>query len=150
QPRPHRDDVKSDALDQGGKLAAKAPPPPPRSSNATDVRARAEKQEKQLLEQAAQQIRETVRSDPQLAQLARQLLVDLTPDGLRIQLVDAEQDAMFQLGSAVPNDHARLLLQKIAPVLTHMTEDITIAGHTDAAPFAGAGRSNWELSADRA
>jgi chemotaxis protein MotB len=50
----------------------------------------------------------------------------------------------------VPNDHARLLLQKIAPILTHMTEDISIAGHTDAAPFASPGRSNWELSADRA
>ena len=149
QPRPHRDDVKSDAPDQGGKLAAKAPPPP-RPSNATEMRAQAEKHEQQLLEQAAQQIREAVRSDPQLAQLARQLLVDLTPDGLRIQLVDAEQDAMFQLGSAIPNDHARLLLQKIAPVLMHMTEDITIAGHTDAAPFAGPGRSNWELSAERA
>jgi chemotaxis protein MotB len=57
---------------------------------------------------------------------------------------------MFAFGSAVPNDKARLLLQKVAPVLTRMTQDISIAGHTDAAPFMGSGRTNWELSADRA
>jgi chemotaxis protein MotB len=50
----------------------------------------------------------------------------------------------------VPNDKARLLLQKVAPVLTRLTQDVSIAGHTDAAPFAGPGRTNWELSADRA
>jgi chemotaxis protein MotB len=69
---------------------------------------------------------------------------------LRIQLLDAEREAMFALGSAVPNDHARMLLQKVAPVLTRLPEEISIAGHTDAAPFAGPGRTNWELSADRA
>ena len=82
--------------------------------------------------------------------LARQLAIDMTPEGLRIQLRDADREAMFQFGSAVPNDKARLLLQKVAPVLARMTQDISIAGHTDAAPFSGSGRTNWELSADRA
>ncbi len=114
------------------------------------MRAEEVKREKQAFEQAAQEIREAVRGDPELADLARQLQIDITPDGLHIQILDAEHEAMFPLGSAVPNEHAHMLLQKITPVLTRLTEDISIAGHTDAAPFAGSGRTNWELSADRA
>jgi chemotaxis protein MotB len=171
QPRPHRDDIESTAPDQGGRMAAQPQPAPTReiamakptkpgeaaAGNAggrkpteADIRAEQEKREKQAFDQAAQQIREAVRGDPQLAELARQLQIDITPDGLRIQILDAEHEAMFPLGSAVPNDHARLLLQKVASVLAKLPEDISIAGHTDAAPFTGAGRSNWELSADRA
>jgi chemotaxis protein MotB len=171
EPRPHRDDVDSKAPDEGGRLAAKPQPAPPREIAVTkpttptqasaspqakrapteaELRAEQEKREKQAFEKAAQEIREAVQSDPELADLARQLQIDITPDGLRIQILDAEHEAMFPFGSAVPNDHARTLLQKVAPVLARMTEDISISGHTDAAPFAGAGRSNWELSADRA
>jgi chemotaxis protein MotB len=171
QPQPHRDDVESKAPDQGGRMAAQPQPVPahvisvvrtakPGEAAAGDaggkkptdaeLRAEQERREKQAFEQAAQQIREAVSADPQLAELARQLQIDITPDGLRIQILDADHEAMFPLGSAVPNDHARLLLQKIAPVLTKMPEDVSLAGHTDAAPFAGPGRTNWELSADRA
>ena len=171
QPRPHRDDVPSKAPDEGGRLAAKAQPAPPheiavikpptpgqatgqadgkRPPTDAEIRAEEVKREKQAFEQAAQEIREAVRGDPELADLARQLQIDITPDGLRIQILDAEHEAMFPLGSAVPNEHAHMLLQKITPVLTRLTEDISIAGHTDAAPFAGSGRTNWELSADRA
>jgi chemotaxis protein MotB len=91
-----------------------------------------------------------VRGDPELSELARQLAIDMTPEGLRIQILDDDRQPMFPLGSATPNDRARLLLQKVAPVLMRLTQDISIAGHTDAAPFAGPGRTNWELSADRA
>lgn len=171
QPQPHRDDVPIKAPDQGGRMAAQPQPSPARvvtvirtakpgeavagdvggrKPTEAELRAEQERREKQAFEQAAQQIREAVSADPQLAELARQLQIDITPDGLRIQILDAEHEAMFPLGSAVPNDHARMLLQKIAPVLTRMTEDVSISGHTDAAPFAGPGRSNWELSADRA
>jgi chemotaxis protein MotB len=57
---------------------------------------------------------------------------------------------MFATGSAAPNDRARLLLQKITPVLLRLPEGISLAGHTDSAPFPGPGRTNWELSAERA
>jgi chemotaxis protein MotB len=56
---------------------------------------------------------------------------------------------MFATGSAVLADHARLLLQKVAPVLAKLPESISLAGHTDATPFKGGERTNWELSADR-
>ena len=179
RPRPHRDDVplkQAEHLDEplpppGARSAAvRAPTGPgsavPAGSSAAavtvvrgsaqrppseaELRSELERREKQAFEQAAQQIRDAVRADPQLAELARQLAIDMTPEGLRIQLLDDDRQPMFPLGSAVPNDRARLLLQKVAPVLMRLSQDISIAGHTDAAPFAGAGRTNWELSADRA
>jgi chemotaxis protein MotB len=121
-----------------------------RAPTEAELRAEAVRREKQEFEEAAQQIREAVRTDPALAELARQLVIDMTPDGLRIQVLDDEHVSMFPLGSATPNDRARLLLQKVAPILAHLTQDISIAGHTDSAPFPGPGRTNWELSAERA
>ena len=168
QTRPHRDDSKSREPDLGTKPppqqardAAPSGPVPamaspfsrgdvPRKPTNAELQAELERREKQGFEQAAQQIREAVGADPQLAELARQLAVDMTPEGLRIQIRDADHEAMFPFGSAVPNVKARLLLQKVAPVLARLPQDISIAGHTDAAPFVGSGRTNWELSADRA
>jgi chemotaxis protein MotB len=115
-----------------------------------ELRAELERREKQAFEEAAQQIREAVGSDPALAELARQLVIDMTPEGLRIQVLDEDRVPMFPFGSAVPNDRARLLLQKVSPVLARLTQDVSIAGHTDAVPFPGPGRTNWELSAERA
>ena len=99
---------------------------------------------------AAEQIREAVRSDPALAGLANQLAIDLTPEGLRIQILDEDRSPMFATGSAVPNDRARQLLQKVAPVLVRLPEAISLSGHTDSTPFRGGERTNWELSAERA
>jgi chemotaxis protein MotB len=110
----------------------------------------AAKQEKQAFQDAAQRIREAVRGDPALADLARQLAIDITPDGLRIQLLDEDRQPMFANGSATLNDRALLVLQKIAPVLARLPEPIAITGHTDAAPYKGGERSNWDLSAERA
>jgi chemotaxis protein MotB len=110
----------------------------------------AEAQEKQAFQQAAQQIRDAVRNDPALADLARQLAIDITPDGLRIQLLDEDHQPMFASGSATLNDRALQVLQKIAPVLAKLPEPIAITGHTDSAPYKGGDRSNWELSAERA
>jgi chemotaxis protein MotB len=172
QPRPHRDDSKSEAPDLGGRPAPKPPAriaqkvapadsspaaikPPgtadtPRKPTESELRAELQRKEKDEFERAAQQVRDAVAGDPQLAELARQLAVDMTPEGLRIQIRDADHEAMFPFGSAVPNEKAKLLLQKVASVLARMSQDISIAGHTDAAPYAGTGFTNWELSADRA
>jgi chemotaxis protein MotB len=117
---------------------------------AAELRAERERLEKQTFEQAAQQIRDAVKSDPALADLGKQLAIDMTPEGLRIQIMDEVQQPMFATGSAVPNERARLLLQKVVPVLMKLPQSISIAGHTDAAPFPGPGRTNWELSTERA
>jgi len=107
-------------------------------------------QEKAAFQAAAQQIRAAVRNDPALADMAKQLAIDMTPEGLRIQIMDEIKLPMFPSGSATPNDRARLLIQKVVPILQKLNQPISIAGHTDAAPYPGNGRSNWELSAERA
>ena len=114
------------------------------------LRAEAERRERAQFEKAAAQIREAVRADPALADLGRQLAIDITPEGLRIQLLDEDKQPMFASGSATLSDKARLLLQMVAPVLAKLPEPLLLTGHTDATPYNGVGRSNWELSADRA
>eukprot|EP01037_Dinobryon_pediforme_P002767 gene2767-2808_t len=96
------------------------------------------RREAAAFEQAARQIQDAVRGDKLLDQVANQLSIDITPEGLRIQLLDEDRKPMFPLGSTVMNDRARMLLQKVAPALVKLTEPISIAGHTDAAPFRSA------------
>ncbi|MBY0330130.1 MAG: OmpA family protein, partial [Acetobacteraceae bacterium] len=117
-----------------------------------ELRAEIARREHAALAQAAEELREAVRDDPALAELARQLVVEIVPEGLRIQLLDAERAPMFALGSATPNDRARGLMQKVAQIAARLPNELAIAGHTDAAPFRGGSgdRGNWELSADRA
>ena len=129
----------------GGQPEKRAPGPTDK-----DLQADLERRERASFERAAQQIRDAVRMDPALADLARQLMIDVTQEGLRVQLVDEDRQPMFATGSSVLNDRARAVLAKVAPVLMKLPEAISIAGHTDAAPFRGEGRSNWDLSADRA
>ncbi|EFH11633.1 OmpA/MotB family protein, partial [Teichococcus cervicalis] len=99
----------------------------------------------------AEEIRAAIQSDPGLSDLARQLLIEQTREGLRIQLVDADGQPVFATGQAAPNQRGRALLLRVATVLARLPYGLDIAGHTDAAPFRGGGdRSNWELSAERA
>ena len=121
-----------------------------KEQSAAELRAELERKERAEFERAAQQIRDAVRADPALAELARQLLVEVTPEGLRIQIVDEERQPMFATGSTVLSDRARALLSKAVPVLLRLPEPVSIAGHTDAAPYRGGDRTNWDLSADRA
>jgi len=108
------------------------------------------RRERAALEQAAAEIRAAVAADPALADIARQLLIEQVPEGLRIQLLDAERQPMFALGNPAPNERGRALLGKVAQVIARLPNGILIAGHTDAAPFRGGERSNWDLSAERA
>ena len=99
-----------------------------------------------------QRLEDVIESSPDLKQLRPQLLIDLTPEGLRIQIVDTRNRPMFELASAQVLPHMRLILQQIAPALNGLPNKITLAGHTDATLYSGGARSysNWELSADRA
>ncbi len=78
-------------------------------------------------------------------------MIDETPDGLRIQLVDQDKTPMFPLGSAEMDDSAKKLVALVAQVIQKLPNKISITGHTDATQYAlGAKYTNWELSADRA
>ena len=87
-----------------------------------------------------------------LAALKSQIRLDMTADGLRIQIVDEQQRPMFASGSAIVQPYMRELLRLIGDVLNEVPNRLTLEGHTDAAPFSAGerGYSNWELSADRA
>jgi chemotaxis protein MotB len=120
------------------------------TSPEASARAEAAREEQARFEQTTQAIRQAIEADARLAEFGRQLAIDATPEGLRIQLLDEERRPMFALGGAVPNEVARALVAKLAPILASLPNAVTIAGHTDAAPFRGAGRSNFDLSAERA
>jgi chemotaxis protein MotB len=147
-PKPAATPGRAEFLANAG--AGVQPAPDLRALDTGALRAELARREQAEFAAAAQAIRDAVAAEPALAGIARQLAIDVTREGLRIQLLDADQQPMFASGSAEPNERARLLLQTIAPVLERLPQPIAIAGHTDAAPYKGVGRSNWDLSSDRA
>jgi len=104
------------------------------------------------LEQLKDKVEQKIAQNPKLAAMKSQIRLDMTADGLRIQIVDENQRPMFTSGSAVVQPYMRELLREIGAVLAEVPNRLTLEGHTDAAPFAAGelGYGNWELSADRA
>ncbi len=104
------------------------------------------------LEELKRKIEEKIAGNTRLAALKSQLRLDMTRDGLRIQIVDEKNRAMFASGSASVEPHMRELLREIGSVLGEVPNRLTLEGHTDSMPFGNdeRGYSNWELSADRA
>jgi chemotaxis protein MotB len=103
------------------------------------------------LEDLKKKVEQRVASS-RLATLASHIRLDMTRDGLRIQIADEHNRPMFASGSAVVQPYMRELLQEIGHVLAEVPNRLTLEGHTDSQPFAAGerGYSNWELSADRA
>ncbi len=108
------------------------------------------KREEQAFQSAAESIKQAMQNMPELAELSKQIQVDQTPEGLRIQLIDEEGRSMFDQGSAKPNDRARVLLRAISRVVNQLPNRITIAGHTSASLGGGKPSSDWPLSSQRA
>ena len=104
------------------------------------------------LQELSEQVQSELKNSAKLAQFASQIKLDMTRDGLRIQIVDELSRPMFASGSAVVKPYMRELLRAIGSVLIEVPNRLTLEGHTDAQPFSAgdAGYSNWELSADRA
>lgn len=101
---------------------------------------------------AAESLRQAMQSMPELAELSKQLIIDQTPEGLRIQLVDQEGRSMFDNNSVQPNARAQLLLRAVSRVINQLPNRISITGHTSAT--RGSGRASaagdWRLSSERA
>ncbi len=104
------------------------------------------------LESMKERLEQLIQNSPVFQQFRSQLLVDITSEGLRLQIVDSENRPMFELASASVAPHMRAILREIAPMLNSWPNKVTLAGHTDAIVYASGDRaySNWELSADRA
>jgi chemotaxis protein MotB len=98
---------------------------------------------------AAEAIHQAMQQSPDIAELSRQVIVEQTPEGLRIQLVDQDGRPMFQSGTAVPMPYTRVLLIQIAKIIDQLPNRVSIAGHTQSGD-TGNGISDWELSAARA
>jgi len=110
------------------------------------------RKEQERLETLKADIEKMIEQSPQLAQFKKQLLLDITSEGLRIQIVDEQNRPMFDSGGDSVKPYTRELLRQIGLALNGVSNRISLAGHTDAAPFVGGvgGFSNWELSANRA
>jgi chemotaxis protein MotB len=104
------------------------------------------------LEDLKRKVEAKIAGNGKLAGMASQLLLEMTPDGLRIQIVDEENRPTFASGSAAVQPAMRELLHELGAALADVPNRLTLEGHTDALPFGSTerGYSNWELSADRA
>jgi chemotaxis protein MotB len=121
------------------------------------------KADKKRLDALLEKLKKAIERSQALKPFKDQLLLDITPEGLRIQIVDKENRPMFDLGSAVLKPYTRKILEEIADSISTVPNKISITGHTDATPFTSRyiyveygsmeerrAYSNWELSADRA
>lgn len=110
-----------------------------------------EQVERERLELLLQELQNKVEENPQLQKFKDQILFEITQDGLRIQIMDAENRPMFDIGSARLQPYFEDILLAMADTIKAVPNKISISGHTDAKPYAGSGEfGNWELSANRA
>lgn len=109
-------------------------------------------QEVARLQSLKDQLEQLIDNDAKLSQYKNQLLIDMTTEGLRIMIVDAQNRPMFQMGSAALQPYTVEILREIGKTLNQVPNKIGLSGHTDAAHYQGGslGYSNWDLSADRA
>ena len=113
---------------------------------------KAESEDLARLDSMKEQLDAMIESSPLLSQFRPQLLIDITPEGLRIQIVDSSKRPMFDRSSAVVVPYMHSILRELSPVINAQPSKITLSGHTDATKYAQGDKSysNWELSADRA
>jgi len=136
---------------QAGVDARAGEAPKKEQLSAEELERRLAEREERRFAAAEFTLRQAVEQLPELKGLADNLIVDRTPEGLRIQLVDQEKSPMFALGSYELVDSARKLIAVVTQVVQRLPNQITITGHTDAVPYPGGRKyTNWELSADRA
>jgi chemotaxis protein MotB len=120
--------------------------------NTTTVIVRQEQIDRANLQALKKALDEQIRVNPQLSAFRNQLLIDITRDGLRIQVVDSDKRPMFALGGSQLETYAQAIFRDIAPTLNSLPNSISITGHTDALNYQGQGKgySNYNLSTDRA
>ena len=107
--------------------------------------------EQRRMQELFQELKERIEQNQTLQEFKDQLLIDITDEGLRIQIVDRSGRPMFDSGRAELKYYSQDILFELAKTLGAVDNKLSITGHTDATPFNGRpGYTNWELSADRA
>ena len=117
-----------------------------------EAQSQGERRDRQRLEGLQRKLETLIETNPVLKNFQPQLLIDMTTEGLRIQIVDNQNRPMFATGSASVQPYMRDILRVLGPSLNELPNRVSISGHTDAVQYARGERaySNWELSADRA
>ncbi|GKT23801.1 flagellar motor protein MotB [Acidovorax sp. SUPP3334] len=123
-----------------------------RKANLEAARAERARQDEQRIKALQAKIDALITENPKLNEYRSQIRMDVTPDGLQIQIVDDQNRPMFDSGSALVKPYMRDILREIGTALGGVQNRISLSGHTDATPYGNGDRgySNWELSADRA
>jgi chemotaxis protein MotB len=125
---------------------------PAKNFNLKAAEAELERQEINRLKALKERIEKAIDTIPGLQQFKNQLLIDITTEGLRIQIVDEKNRPMFALARAELQPYTKVILHEIAKILNDIPNRISLSGHTDATPYSSGEKSysNWELSSDRA
>ena len=122
------------------------------TNDPADAQRRRDQMDSERLRALKGRLEQIIENNPTLRQFRPQLLLDITSEGLRIQILDTQNRPMFRTGSAAVEPYMRAILREIGPVLNEMPNKVSLSGHTDSATYMMGERaySNWELSADRA
>lgn len=126
---------------------------PPKQNGAVsddEAEKRAEQLDRERLNSLLRELQEAIDAREALARFKDQILLDITPEGVRIQIVDHDRRSMFPLGSARLEEFSAKILFELASIIKTVPNKISVSGHTDIKPYLANGYSNWELSADRA
>ncbi len=138
-------------LDLGGATEQYKDPAPPKQEADLDLTEKALQQaEAQLLTNLKSELEQAIDLEPLLKPFKDQIIMDLTPEGLRIQIVDKENRSMFDVGGATLKDYSLTVLLELAKAINTVPNKISISGHTDPSKYIRQNYSNWELSTDRA
>ena len=103
------------------------------------------------LQELKDKLEQEIKARKELEKLSKQIEITITPEGLRIELIEGKNSTFFQSGSAKLSENGQELLALLAKELKTLPNSLLIEGHTDASPYVNElGYSNWDLSADRA
>ncbi|PKO45130.1 MAG: motility protein MotB [Betaproteobacteria bacterium HGW-Betaproteobacteria-22] len=128
------------------------PPGKQKAVDVKDAKAALEKAEAEKLVELKNKLEMAIENSPNLSKFKKQLILDITSEGLRIQIVDEQNRPMFESAKADMQPYAKQILKEIGQMLNGVENKISLSGHTDAASYSSGekGYSNWELSSDRA
>ncbi|MDD5328388.1 MAG: flagellar motor protein MotB [Sulfuricella sp.] len=142
----------TDLTRKDGQQMKTMDPKEKKTINLQAAKAEFERQELKKLQGLKERLERAIETNPTLKQFRNQILIDITSEGLRIQIVDEKNRPMFDLGGAHMKNYTTQILREIGKVLNEVPNRISLSGHTDATPYSSGEKaySNWELSADRA
>jgi chemotaxis protein MotB len=146
----------SEGAQNQGSVLLSVPSPqqaaaPQDAAQDSSVQSMIAEREEDRFQMAQEELQTEIEKDPELQDFREHIIVDLTPEGMRIQIVDSEDRPMFKSGTAEPLPYTRSILQEVAKIISNLPNRLRVSGHTDATPFHGpGGYGNWDLSSDRA